>query len=249
MKFSLLKFLALGLCGISSVNAVNKSEIICSYMKKIEVPADTKLDYCTVIENENGLNLLLRYEADKSLADIFSQTFVFNDQNIMPETRKLFCRIFRDNEDIYSLESGTYYRDRTLSETKITRNACRNFGPDAGGPASDNFLKDSITEQCETMSKQIADPRIMGSGCSYEGTEFRFSYEVSPEPAPKGSIGGKYTERKFNPKDKKMLDDYCLKIRAKNFYDAGFRTMKYIYNVDGKPSFALILDLNDCMKK
>ena len=46
-----------------------------------------------------------------------------------------------------------------------------------------------------------------------------------------------------------MLDDYCLKIRAKNFYDAGFRTMKYIYNVDGKPSFALILDLNDCMKK
>ena len=100
MKFSLLKFLALGLCGISSVNAVNKSEIICSYIKKIEVPADTKLDYCTVIENENGLNLLLRYEADKSLADIFSQTFVFNDQNIMPETRKLFCRIFRDNEDI-----------------------------------------------------------------------------------------------------------------------------------------------------
>ena len=224
LKLSVITMLMLmlGLC--SSASAAGGMERICGILADALKSDVYKLEDCRTEENRNGISIHLRYSTD-TIVDERQQTLVYDESNVQPQTRNLFCSIFNANPEIYSVESSTYYRERKTVQFNLSRQL--------------------LLEQCQVASGQMNSEKIRSLGCDFRDDVIYYRYNVN-DPKFKDAV---YRESRFSAKNEKERRQFCGQINSAQFRDAGFNTIKFVYQYEGIPVRAVVLDLEYCTGK
>ncbi len=243
LKLSVITMLMLGLC--SSASAAGGMERICGILADALKSDVYKLEDCRTEENRNGISIHLRYSTD-TIVDERQQTLVYDESNVQPQTRNLFCSIFNANPEIYSVESSTYYRERKTVQFNLSRKICTGSEKPAGSLVIDDEMKRQLLlEQCQVASGQMNSEKIRSLGCDFRDDVIYYRYNVN-DPKFKDAV---YRESRFSAKNEKERRQFCGQINAAQFRDAGFNTIKFVYQYEGIPVRAVVLDLEYCTGK
>ena len=102
-----------------------------------------------------------------------------------------------------------------------------------------------LLEQCQVASGQMNFEKISSLGCDFRDDVIYYRYNVN-DPKFKDAV---YRESRFSAKNEKERRQFCGQINAAQFRDAGFNTIKFVYQYEGIPVRAVVLDLEYCTGK
>ena len=102
-----------------------------------------------------------------------------------------------------------------------------------------------LLEQCQVASGQMNSEKIRSLGCDFRDDVIYYRYNVN-DPKFKDAV---YRESRFSAKNEKERRQFCGQINAAQFRDAGFNTIKFVYQYEGIPVRAVVLDLEYCTGK
>lgn len=238
-----LKTLLLILFSILAVTVQNAKAFddnkICQYVSEYMDTSYSSVSKCSVEDSEGGKKLLIVMNAEKKFSENFTNEIVYNDENVQNETKNVYCKIFSQIPEFNEIHSVTEFNSRKLITFKLTKNICT-----SGITKNKKAIspKEVLVEQCIATSAQIKDSNIEGAGCYYSDDVFVMRYNVKD-----GLSNSSYTERKAEDLGHSTEKKFCGEFDAIVYLNAGFRTLKFIYQRDNLPFMGFSVNLEHCV--